>query len=155
EKGRGVDVAEEAEPRDDAGEGLRLRQDVDELDLEQIARPGAPHEHGSGQRVDGPRVHLGYAIRGDRWPEQLDIAAVTRLEHHLFALSDLEDRRNVGVPAIVSGLGLVDQTLAAINLDALHWISLVLRICVVVFIHSCAARRVGRTTTPSSVFFNR
>jgi len=42
EERRGEEVAQEAEPRDDRREGVRLGQDVEELDLQNVAGPARP-----------------------------------------------------------------------------------------------------------------
>jgi hypothetical protein len=119
EIGRRVEIAQEAQPREDAGEGVRLRQDVDELDLEQIARPGALDQHRSRDRMDGAAVHRGHGLRGHAGPE-LPVAAVACLEQHLLAFALLEDGRDVRVPPVVPGPGLVAQPPAPVDLDALQ-----------------------------------
>ena len=88
------------------GEGVGLRRDVDELDLEQIARAGALHEHRAGERMHRARVDRGeVAVGGDRgasWP-----SSASRVSSAISSpSSDLDDRRDVGVPAVVAGLGL-------------------------------------------------
>ncbi len=117
--GHRVEVAQEAEPRHDAGERVGLGQDVDELDLEEIARARSLHQHRPGDRVDRTRVHTGHARGGGRRPE-LSVHAIAGLEHDLLPLVGLEDRGDVGMPAVVAGLGLVDESLAPVDLDALH-----------------------------------
>jgi len=100
------DVPEESEARQDRAERPPLRRDVDELDLEQIARPRALHEHRPGQRMDRAGGQGGEVCFGRLRPE-VAVGGVARLERDLLALVDLDDRRHVGMPAVVTGLRLV------------------------------------------------
>src|SRR4051812_48230669 len=58
---------------------------------------------------------LGRGARTD-----LQVVGVARLERELLAGLDLDDRRDVGMPAVVAGLRLLAQPLAAIDRYVLH-----------------------------------
>src|SRR5258705_10428742 len=76
--------------------------------------------------MDGTRVHRGHGRGGGRGPE-MAVDAVAGLEHPLLALRYLENGRDVGMPPVVPGSGLLDEPLRAIDLDALHDDASVLR----------------------------
>jgi hypothetical protein len=104
---RRVQIAQEAEAGHDRGE------------REHVARPGALHEHGSRERVNGPRIHGAQRGRGGRG-RKLPVTAVARVEHDLLALVHLEDGLDVGMQSVVPGARLIAQHLGAVDLNALH-----------------------------------
>lgn len=117
------DVAQEAEARHDRAERPPLRHDVDELDLEQVARTRALDEHGSGQRMNGAERQR-FEVGHRRARRQKPIDRVPRLEGDFFALVDLDDRRDIGMPAVVPRLRLIGQVPLAVDPDAFHVFSL-------------------------------
>ena len=118
EKGRGHDVAQEAEARHDGREGPPLGNDVEELDLQQIARAGAldqdrPREGMNHAQRQGREVGHGGARR------HVAIHRVAGLEHDLLALVHLDRRGDVGMPAVVPGPRLIGEMPAPVDLDGL------------------------------------
>src|SRR5882724_8142431 len=97
---RGVEIPQKTEPRHDRRDRVRLRQDIDELDFEEVTWLGALDEHGSGERMDGARIYSREAC-GRARRSQLSVECVEGFEHDLFALACLQDGRNVWVPAVV------------------------------------------------------
>src|SRR5262249_45325425 len=120
---RRVEIPQKAEPRHDRRDRVGLRQDIDELDFEEVARFGALDEHGAGERMDGARIYFREAC-GRARRSQLSVERVEGFEHDLFALARLQDGGNVRVPAVVPYLRLFAQTLAPVDFDALHRFSL-------------------------------
>jgi hypothetical protein len=97
---------------------MGLREDVEILDLEEVAGLRALDPDRPGQRVSRFLVlalEIGDACRrGD-----LAVARIARLEDQLLAGRDLDYGGDVGVPAIVPGMRLVLQALAAVDADFL------------------------------------
>jgi hypothetical protein len=116
EIGIGEVIAQEAragpEPRPAEG----LRDDVEILDLEQIARLCVLDPDRPGQGMARLLV-LPLEIGGGRLGSDLPIARVTCLEDQLLTGCDLEDRRDVGVPAVVAGMRLVLEAFRAVDPD--------------------------------------
>ena len=116
-------VAQEPEPGHDRAERPSLRHDVDELDLEQVSRPRPLDQDRARQRMDGAeRQRLEVGRRRARRQESVD--RVPRLERDFLAFVDLDDGNDVGMPAVVTGLGLLGQVPLAVDLDAFHLILL-------------------------------
>ncbi len=109
-------VAEEPEPGDLGGVAVARRFDVDDLDVEQIARLGPFDVDGAGQRVESIEVHPGDSLQRDPGA-QLPVERVACLEDHLIARFASDDGGDVGVPAVVAGGGLLDEALAAVDAD--------------------------------------
>ena len=119
EERRGEQVAQIAEARHDAREAIGLGDDIEELDLQQIAGLRAFDVDRAGERMDAARREL-RDVRRRRGPRKEAIEPVTGFEPDLLALGHLDDRRNVRVPTVVPGPGFVDQLPAAIDLDGYH-----------------------------------
>jgi hypothetical protein len=117
--GRREHVAQEAEPRDDRGEGKGLGRDVEKLDLEHVTRASTLHENRAGEGMDGAGLHLGHVRLGGAGAE-LAVDAVARRQDHLFPLVHGDERRNLWMEPVVAGGRLIPQTLTAVDLDALH-----------------------------------
>ena len=116
---RGEEIAQKAEPGEDRGERMRLRGDVEELDLQHVARLGALDEDGPREGMDGAGFHVRH-VRLARPGAELAVDAVARGQHHLFVLVDREERGDVRVEPVVTRRRLIFQSLAAVDLDALH-----------------------------------
>jgi hypothetical protein len=115
----GHHVAQKAETRHDRAERGRLRDDVGELDLQQIAGHGPLDEDRAGQRVDRARVEAGEI--GDRRPRRnLAVERVAGFERDLLALADLGHRCDIGMVAVVADMRLGAEPLVAIDPDRLH-----------------------------------
>jgi hypothetical protein len=115
-KGSGELIAKEPEPGNLDGVAVAVGFDVEDLDVEQIARLGALDVHGAGQGVHHVEVRGGDVVpRGVR--AQLPVEGVTGLEDHLVARVAVDRRRDVGVPAVVAGVGLLHQRLGPIDAD--------------------------------------
>src|SRR5207249_11798484 len=71
------------------------------------------------ERVDGARFHLRRVGVGGAGAE-MAVDAVARGQDDFLALGHGDERRNVRMEAIVTGLQLISQTLATVDLDALH-----------------------------------
>ncbi len=116
---RGHHVAEKAQPRHDGAERGRLRKDVDEFDFQHVARLGAFDEDRPGQRMDAAGIERGQIRdRGD-----LAVDAVARLQHNVLAFADFKKRRDVGMIAVVAGVRLSGERLAAVDTDGMHVMS--------------------------------
>src|SRR6185437_1959382 len=96
-------VAQEAEARHLHGEAVAVRLDVDDLDLEQVARLGALDVDRTGERVHDVEVRRGDGIQG-RVRGHLPVERVPRLQHHLVAGLAPDQRWDVGVPPVVAGV---------------------------------------------------
>ena len=115
----GHNVTQEAEAWDDAAEARGLGLDVNELDLEHIARLRPLDEHRPGERVDSAGVHVHECgLGGSR--TQLAVDGVAGLEYHLLAFGHFQHGLDVGMVAVVPGVGLIGQGLAAIDADGVH-----------------------------------
>ena len=88
--------------------------DVGELDLEHVAGFGALDKDRAGQRVHRAGIDVGKI--GDR-RARLDLAVerVARLQRHLLALADLDDRRDVRVKAVVAAVRLLGERLRPVD----------------------------------------
>ena len=101
DEGVEVDVPQEAEAGDDAGEAERSGLDAEHVNLEQVARLGALDVDGAGEGVDEAEVDAGEVGVGGACVN-LAVEGVAGGHHHLFAGVGLDDGRDVGVPAVVS-----------------------------------------------------
>jgi hypothetical protein len=119
EVGLGEQVAEEPGAGPEGRPSVRLRHDVDVLHLQEVAGMRPLDEHRAGQwmadllvpPLDDVHAHAG---------ADLAVGGVPGLEDDLLAGGCLQDRRHVGVPAVVPRVRLVTQSLAAIDRHALH-----------------------------------
>ncbi len=100
------------------GEAERLRLDIDDADFEQIARLGAVDVHRTGERVRNVEVHRG-DVGGGRAGGDLAIERVQRLENDPLARLGTNDRRDIGMPAVVADRRLLRQRLGAIDADSM------------------------------------
>jgi hypothetical protein len=119
DKRRGHHIAQKAQARHDGAECGRLRKDVDEFDLEHVARLGALDEDRPGQGMDAARIEGG-EIGNGRIRAELAVDAVARFETDVLALADFENGRDVGMIAVVAGLRFGGERLAAVDADGVH-----------------------------------
>ena len=117
--GVGHDVAKKSQSGNDGAEGRWLRNDVEERDFDHVAGLGALDEDRSGQRMHEIAIET-RQIGDTRLRADLPVAGVARLQHHLVALGDLKDRRNVGVKTIVTAVRLGRQGFRAVDADGVH-----------------------------------
>jgi len=99
-------VAQETEARGDRGEAEAVRDDLLDLQLEQITGFGALDPHRPGQRVQEVEVEPGH-IRQCRVGGELTVRGVAGVEHHRVARRSGGDRLDVRVPPIVPGAGIL------------------------------------------------
>src|SRR5262249_44762675 len=85
----------------------------------QVSRAGGLDESRSRQRMDRAEWQRGKVGRR-RARREKAVERVARLERDLLAFVDFDDRRDVGMPAIVSGLRVIGQVPLAVDVDALH-----------------------------------
>ena len=105
--------------RDGCGSSPRLRDDVEIFDFQQVAGLGALDIYRTGQGVGNFGVEVtrsATVMPGLIW--QSEASRVSRTTSSPRSTS--RDRRNIGVPAVVPGMGLFLETLAAVNGDDLH-----------------------------------
>ena len=115
-EGLGELVAEEPEPGYLDGVAVAVGFDVEDLDVEQVARLGAVDVDGAGQGMHHVEVRSGDVVpRGGG--AQLSVEGVTGLEDHLVAGVAVDHRWDVGVPAVVAGAGLLHQRLGPVDAD--------------------------------------
>ena len=69
--------------------------------------------------MDGAGIP-GREVRLRRRHVELTVQRVASLQDHLFPGIGLDDSRNIGMPAVVSGVRLFPQWLAAIDFDDFH-----------------------------------
>ena len=119
EKRFGHDVAQKTEPGQDRAERSRLRHDVEEFDLERIARFRALDRDRTGQRVNGADLEPGEILFGGL-RRDLAVDRVAGLDDHLFALADLQHRLDVGVVAVVPDMRLRRKRLAPVDTNFMH-----------------------------------
>src|SRR5262249_10561475 len=100
-------------------EGDRLRDDVGEFDLKDVARCSTLDQNRPGQRV--------YRAGIERWKIRdrclwLDLAVecVSRFQRHFFTFADFDDRRDVRVKAVVAQVGLMGEPLRPVDADRMH-----------------------------------
>ena len=118
-EGIGEQVAQEPGAGTVAGPAVRLGNDVDVLDLQQVSRLGPLYVNRAGQRVS----HLGGEtgeVLNRHAGVHLTVGGVAGLQRHFFAGVHLQDGGNVRVPAVVPLARIVLQPLTAVYLDALH-----------------------------------
>ncbi len=116
EIGIGEVVAQEPASGAEACPAESLRNDVEVFDLEQVARFCVLDPDRAGQRMAGFLI-LSLEIGGCRLGADLPVARIARLQDQLLPRRNLEDGRDVGVPAVMAGLRLVLETLAAVDPD--------------------------------------
>ena len=107
------------EARHDRAERGRLRDDVGELDFEDVAGLRALDEHRPGQRMHRAGVERGEVGDGGRRGD-LAVERVAGFERDLLALADLDGRRDVGMVAVVAAVRLVGERLVAVDMDRAH-----------------------------------
>jgi len=115
----GHHVAQKAQPGHDRAERDRLRNDVGEFDFEDVAGCRTLDKDRPGQRVHGADIER-RKIGHRRTRSKLAVERVARLQRHLFALADLNDRRDVRMVAVVAAAGLVREPFCAIDADRVH-----------------------------------
>src|SRR5207248_7645771 len=98
---------------------VMLGHDLQVFDLEQVAGRGALYEHRAGERMrNGALEALEVLCRGAR--ADLQIVRVARLERELLAGRQLDDWRDVRMPAVMAGVRLIAQALRAVDGDRFH-----------------------------------
>jgi len=85
--------------------------------FKEVTRFGSYDGDGSSQRMSDVEVQL-RDIRGPRRGGDLPIDRVPRFEDDPLAGMDSGDRRDVRMPAVVADLGLVGESLRAIDPDS-------------------------------------
>ena len=93
--------------------------DVQELDLQQVAGRGALHVDGAGERVRAAGVGVLQRFDGAR-ARYLVVGGRARLEHDLLTLVGLDHGRDVRVKPVVALLRLFEQRLGPVDLDLFH-----------------------------------
>ena len=113
------ELGQEAAAGGKAGPAVMLGHDLQVFDLEQVAGRRAFYEDRAGERMgNGAFEALEVLCRGTR--ADLEVVRVARLERELLARPHLDDRRDVGMPAIVAGVRLIAQALCAVDGDRFH-----------------------------------
>src|SRR5262249_7560513 len=112
-------VAEKARTRTKAGPPDRLWEDVYIFDFEQIARLSTLDGHRPGQGVGDFVTHV-LQVRRRHARLNLGVGGIPRLQDHLLARCNLDNRWDIRVPAIVPGVRLLPQPFPTVNLDAFH-----------------------------------
>src|SRR5207248_10325598 len=98
---------------------VALRHDVEVLHLQQVAGLCALDVHRPGERVrDRALQALEILRRGAR--ADLQVVGIARLERELLARLDLDNRREVWMPAVMAGVRLFREALGAIDGDGFH-----------------------------------
>ena len=115
----GHHVAQEAEAGHDRAERGGLRDDVGELDLEDVAGLRALDEDRAGEWMDRSGVQCCQVGDGGGGRD-LAVQRVEGFEGDLFAFADLDGGCDVGVVAVVAAVRLVAQVLGAVDADGLH-----------------------------------
>ena len=119
EVGIGEHVVEEAGAGPVAGPAARLGGYVNVLDFEEVARLCALDVHRAGER--GPDLGVQTCqICLSHGGLNLGVGGVAGFEDNFLARIDLDDGRDVGMPAVVSELGLLFEALGAVDGDGLH-----------------------------------
>ena len=96
---------EQAEGRaDDHVAEVRQRADVQDLDLEDVARLRALHLDRAGQRVYAAQVEGQGPLRGERPGGLADVEGIAAQQLDHLAGTDRDGRRDVAVPAVVQDL---------------------------------------------------
>src|SRR3984893_1152445 len=98
-------IAQKAEPRHDRAERRRLRDDVGELNFENVAGHRALNKDRSGQRVHGAGVERG-ELGSDHPRLDLAVHRIPRLQRDLLAHADLDHRCDVRIVAVVAANAL-------------------------------------------------
>jgi len=98
---------------------VRLRDDVEELHLQDVAWPSALDEDRPRQGMDGSGLHARH-VRLARARAELAVDAVAGGQDHFLPLVDRDDGWDGRMKSIVSRRGLILQPLAPVDLDALH-----------------------------------
>ena len=110
----GEHVAQEAESRHLHRVAVGVRDDLEDLHLEQVAGLRSLDVHRAGQRVDHVQVRRGHRVqRGLR--AHLPVERVAGLQHDLVAGFAADDRRDVGMPPVVPRRRLLDQRLRPVD----------------------------------------
>ena len=115
-EGVGELVPQEAEPGHLHGVAVAVRLDLQDLDLEQVARLGPVDVHRAGERVDDVQVGPGHRLQG-RLRAHLAVEGVPGPQHHLVPGVAGHQRRDVRVPAVVAGLRLLGEGLGEVDPD--------------------------------------
>ncbi len=110
----GEHVAQEPEAGHLHGVAVAVRLDLQDLDLEQVARLGPVDVHRPGEGVDHVQVGRGHGLQGRLRPH-LPVEGVAGAQHHLVAGVADDHRRDVRVPAVVAGLRLLGQGLRVVD----------------------------------------
>src|SRR4029078_5447564 len=105
--------------RREARPAVALRNDVEVLDLEQVARLRAFHVHRAGERVRDRALELLEVLRR-RLRADLQVVRVAPLDRDVLARLDLDDSRDIRMPAVVALARLLAQALLAVDGDALR-----------------------------------
>jgi hypothetical protein len=123
QKRLGHHVAQKAEARHDRAERNRLRDDVGELDLQQIAGHRSLDKDRAGQRMHRTGVEAGEI--GDRCPRRdLAVERVAGFERDLLAFAHLGHGCDIRVIAVVPNMRLVSEPPVAIDPDRMHGVPL-------------------------------
>src|SRR2546421_5908492 len=96
-------VREQAEARNQRRPAPILRSELDDLDLEYVARRGTLDEHGTADRVDVGEVELLH-VCGARGRGDLLVRGVAHMEFDKVARVDLERTLERVVPGVVEGV---------------------------------------------------
>ena len=102
------DVAQVAEARKGEGEAVVARDHVQDVDDQQVAGLRVPYVDRPGQGMHQVEIEAQQIVECGV-PRNQRVAAVARLHKHLVARLDGENGRNVGMPAVVPGPGLVGE----------------------------------------------
>src|SRR5512133_3566434 len=109
--------AQQAEAGDDGCHAPlleRIRLDDQHVYLEQVARHGTLHEYGPSERMIRQEAHSSDVGRRGLRPE-LAVEAVAQVRHHDVPGFDLQHRRDRLVPAVMSGAGLLVESLERVD----------------------------------------
>ena len=112
----GKSLREEPEARDVGCEPERLGDHLQDLGHEQVARLGTGHGHRPGEWVDQAEVDPLDVLPGGAGVEGA-VEGVTGVEHHLVAGVAAQDRRDVGVPAVVARMRFGGEGESAVDPD--------------------------------------
>jgi hypothetical protein len=114
--GLGKVAAQEPEARDVRCEPERLGDHLQDLGHEQVAGLGTGHEHRPREGVHEAEVDPLDVLPGGAGVEGA-VEGVTGVEHHLVAGVAAQDRRDVGMPAVVPRMRFGGEGEAAVDPD--------------------------------------
>ena len=119
QKTRIEDFPQKTGARADHGPAMALRGQLDELHFKHVARLRALYEDRPGERMPGLLVVAGQVVEAHAGLD-LPVGGISGFEQNILARGDLDDRFDIGMPAVMAGARVVAQAPVAIDANGFH-----------------------------------